>query len=301
MGDSDLDKLIAIDITTGERSEFLSHNAGTGTALIAPRALAVSADASRAYVADDGSNVAERLFEIDLTTGDRRVIGDINQPFNYVVTGLALDETDRRVFVSFPHLILEVDLETEEVRTMADVDSTILESIRGLLLDPANNRLLIGDPVNDGVFALDLETQTIDVISQEGVKGGGPTFGTVISLTEATAASEIYVAGQSSATVTWVNLDTGDRETLDTDCNLGGSSTFQGLDQVLYNEEARELLIRGDRIYSLDLNTDECVTLPNTVFLLQIQNASVNQMLAVSFGALMQIDRETGEVVFVSK
>src|SRR3546814_9316126 len=82
--------------------------------------------ATRAYVGDDGDNAPARLFEIDLSTGDRRVIGDISQPFNTFVTGLALDEAGHRVFVSFPDVILEVDLETrsEERRVGKECVST---------------------------------------------------------------------------------------------------------------------------------------------------------------------------------
>lgn len=301
VGDSDLDKLIAVDITTGERTEFLSQNAGVGTTLVAPRAFAISADASRAYVADDGGNVAERLFEIDLATGDRRQIGDIAQPFNVIATGLALDETGRRVFVSFDNRVLEVDLDTEAVSTVADVDSSVLDSISSIMLDPGANRLLIADPTNDGVFALDLDTLTIDVVSQEGVQGIGPAIGTIVSMTGAQAAAEIYAAGQSSGNITRVNLETGDRETLSTNCNVGASGIFQGLEQVLYNEAASELLVLSDRLFSIDLATDACVTLPGSVFSLEIQNVSANQLFAVTFRTLMQIDRETGEIAIISK
>ena len=148
VGDESLDTLIAIDVSTGERSQFVSRRVGAGNPLVVPRKFAISADASRAYVADDGGNVAERLFEIDLTTGDRRVIGDISQPFNYLASGLALDEAGRRVFVSFRHRILEIGLDTEEVSEVANIDSTVLEYINGLLFDPDTNRLLISDSSN---------------------------------------------------------------------------------------------------------------------------------------------------------
>src|SRR5690606_32383536 len=128
---------------------FLARSVGTGTSLIAPRRFALSADATLAYVADDGGNAPARLLEIDMSTGDRRVIGDINQPFNYLISGLALDEAGGRVFVSFHHLILEVDLETEGVQTVADIDSTDRESVSELVLDIDNNRLLVGDANRD--------------------------------------------------------------------------------------------------------------------------------------------------------
>jgi hypothetical protein len=98
-----------------------------------------------------------------------------------------------------------------------------------------------------------------------------------------------------------VNLETGDRETVSTNRNVGAASVSQGPEQVLYNEAANELLVLSDRLFSIELATDACVTLPGSPFSLEIQNASANQQLAVTFRTLMQIDRETAEIVVISK
>ena len=245
--------------------------------------------------------MAERLFEIDLTTGDRRVIGDINQPFNYLARGLALDEAGRRVFVSFRHRILEVDLDTEEVSEVAHVDSSVLEDIGGLLFDASNNRLLTGDAINDGIYAVSLDSGAVEVVSRDGDKGGGSTFGTLVSITESESGTDIYAAGQASGTLFRVNLETGDRQALSTNCDLGESPNFQGLMQIRYNAAANELLILGDALYSFNPDTGQCDTLPRSTLLLEVQPASAQQLLAVTFGTLLQYDRDTGEVVVVSK
>jgi DNA-binding beta-propeller fold protein YncE len=301
IGDSDLDALIAVNISTGERSEFLSRRVGAGVPLIVPRAFALSADATRAYVADDGSNAPARLFEVDLATGDRQLIGDISQSITHFITGFALDEDGGRVFVSAHDIIIEVDLESEAVQTIATTGSTILEAIGALELDIDNDRLLIGDPASDGIFALNLATHAVEVVSQESVQGDGPPFGSVVSLTRVAGTPELYVAGQTSETVMRVDLETGDREELMTGCDLGLSSSFQGLGQVLYNGVLNELIISGDRLYSLNLETGECAELPLREFPLQIQFTAENEMLAVVFGALMQMDRGTGDLVIISK
>jgi len=301
VGDEWLDTLIAIDVATGERSSFIARRIGSGSPLVVPRHFAISADATRAYVADDGGNVAERLFEIDLTTGDRRVIGDINQPFNFIARGLALDETARRVFVAFRHRVLSIDLDSEDVSEVANVDSTVLESINGLLLDPANNQMLISDPGNDGIYSLNLDSGMIQVVSRAGEAGSGDAFGTLVSVTESATPTEIFAAGQASGIAFRVNLDTGDRQPLVTNCDLGQATTFQGLMQIRYNAAANELLILGDSLYSVDPDTNQCDILPRSTLLLEVQPASAEQLLAVTFGALLQYDRETGEVVIVSK
>jgi hypothetical protein len=71
--------------------------------------------------------------------------------------------------------------------------------------------------------------------------------------------------------------------------------------QIRYNEAANELLILDNVLYSLDLATDQCSRLPQSNMILEVQPASAEQLLAVTFGALWQYDRETGEVVVVSK
>ena len=196
---------------------------------------------------------------------------------------------------------MEIDLDTEEVSEVANIDSTVLEYVNGLLFDPDTNRLLISDSSNDGIFSLSLESDTIEVVSRDGEKGSGATFGTLVSLTGSGTATDIFAAGQASGTIFQVNLETGDRQALAPTCDLGESTSFQGLMQIRYNAAANELLILGDTLYSLDLDTDQCDRLPASTLLLEVQPASAEQLLAVTFGALLQYDRETGEVVVVSK
>ena len=301
VGDEGLDMLIAIDVDTGERTELLSRRIGSGVPLIAPRSFAIDAAGETAYVADDGGNASSRLFAIDLATGDRTLVGDINAAISGFATGLALDEAGGRVFVSSQTAIVAVDLETGQLGTIADVDSSELESIRGLALDAGNGRLLVGDPANDAVFTVDAETHAVEVFSQEGVRGAGPAFGAAISLALDAVGGTLYVAGQLSETVTSVDLASGDREALATSCDLGLSSTFQTLDEVYYSEVGNELLIRGDGLYSVDLGTEECDALPLKVGPFQLATTPSNELLAVAFRVLMQLDRETGAVVVLSR
>lgn len=122
-------------------------------------------------------------------------------------------------------------------------------------------------------------------------------------MTRVAATPDVYVAGQTSETVVRVNLETGDREQLVTSCipSTWTETAFQNLNQVLYNELLDELIISGDNLYTVDLETAACISLPQRVFPLHIQVTPTNQMLAVTFGTLLQLDRTSGEVVIVSK
>ena len=301
VGDSDLEMVIGVDLASGERSKLLSRDVGEGMPLLVPQHFALSSDGERAYVADDGGNVPARLFEVDLTGGDRRVIGDIDPYITSAVTGIVLDEEAERVFVSGHDVVLEVDLQSEAVQAIATVDTTVLESVQGLLLDRPNQRLLVGDFTNDGIFALELASHAVNVVSRPGQRGAGPAFGGIVSLTRVGETTEAYAAAQTSGLVTHVDLETGDRQTLVTTCDLQDPPAFDNLAQVLYNEARHELIVSDDRLYAIDLATAGCQRLPRRVLPLEVQVTPANQMLAVSFRTLMQLDRETGEVVIVSR
>lgn len=299
VGDDELDMVIAIDLTSGDRSPLVARNIGEGTPLISPRAFALTADGQRAYVADDGSNAPARLFEIDLATGDRTTVGDIGTATQYV-KGLALDETSGRVFVAGQDVIIAVDLQTGTFETIVDPESTDLQAISDLLLDAPNGRLLIADSVADGIFALDLESKDLEVISQEGVRGIGPAFEGAISMTRVGTSNELYVGGHNNdaGLVTRVNLETGDREALTHNCE---TSAFPVLTQVHYGEARNELIVLSDLLLTIDLESGQCTQLPQRTFVTQLRTTAQDQMLAVTSRAMLQVDRETGEVVIISK
>src|SRR5690606_1911474 len=100
VGDSDLESVIAVDLVTGERTLALSSGIGEGPKMIAPRSVSMNSSFTYAYVIDDGLNVSEKVFEIDLATGDRRSIGDINSAFNQDVSGISYNEETGTVYAA---------------------------------------------------------------------------------------------------------------------------------------------------------------------------------------------------------
>ena len=127
---------------------------------------------------------------------------------------------------------------------------------------------------------------------------GGPDHVLTVRAIDAFGTSnELYVGSQNEERITRVDLETGNREELVLDC----PNTFGTLIQVLYNEGRNELLINGDRLLSVDLDTVQCTQVPRRVFTLHIQVTPEDQLFGTEFRALMQIDRETGEAVILSK
>ncbi len=302
VGDEDLDALIAVDVTTGERSVLLNRSVGEGIALIAPRRIVLSEDETRAWVLDDGGNVTERLFEIDLATGDRRTIGDLAQPFNVFASGLAIDETAGLAYVAFVGSVQEVDLETGNARMLLDAGSSPLENINDLLLDATNDRLLIADAVGGGIYALDPGTGVVDVVSKAGVAGDGPGFGAPVSLDWAPGEATVFAGDPSVGAIFRVDLETGNRERIDEDCENDGPFPDQGLRQALYDDRSDELLAFGDFLFSIDVESGACRRVSDRpASMLRLVEGPGNQFLALDFRAILQYNRQTGESVIFSK
>jgi hypothetical protein len=301
VGDSDIGVLIAVDLATGQRSELLSRKIGAGPPLITPRRLALTAAGTSAYVVDDGSNAPERLFEIDLTSGDKRLVGQINKDgINGSITGLALDEEGGYLYLTryAGDVLLRVDLATEVVDEIWLGGDGLIEQTEDLLFDATNQRLLVADSGTDAIVAVDVATFQKQLISRAGERGEGEAFTTLASLTMAAHGTSLYAADQATDQILRVDLETGDREVLETTCPLGSNET---LSQVLYDASTDELLILSDGIFAFDLETSVCTQISPALSTLDIRLTADGKILSAGFNAVTQIDRQSGGVVIVSK
>src|SRR5690606_32923983 len=106
-----------------------------------PSGLTFNAAGDTAYVVDGGGNGSEKLFELDLATGDRRVIGQIHDPgVNRSLKGVVLDEEAGVVYVARYDggTVLRVELDTENVTPITSQGDGLLEGINDMVLDRAN-------------------------------------------------------------------------------------------------------------------------------------------------------------------
>lgn len=301
VSDSALEMLIAIDLATGERSDFRSRRIGAGVSLVAPRELEITADGRKAYIFDDGGNASERLFEVDLGTGDRVEVGDVNRTNNEIAHGIALDEAGRRVFVAFRDSILEVDLDTSTVRTVADVRFSALESISDILFDPDTGRLFAIDVPTGAVYLVDLPSGFAGVVSQAGVKGSGPEFEALVTSDWTETGEAIFVGDQASGIIYRVDLETGDRQQIPNACRDENSNYQEDLMEIRYNPAGNELLIIEDSTYALDLDTNQCSVMSRSGGFLSVLPRSNGQIFVTVFGALGQYDPVSGELVTISR
>jgi DNA-binding beta-propeller fold protein YncE len=304
VGDTDLDALIAIDATTGERSDFVSRRIGTGPPVIAPRRIAITADQTTAYLADDGGNAAERLFAVDLITGDRQQIGNIGEAANFAINGLALDEEGGLAFVSRHSSIMEVNLETGHTRVVAAPASlmpgSLFESIATLAYDAEENRLLAGDTGINAIVAIDLNLNDAQsIFSQHEERGDGDPFATITSISLDEENRVAYVGNQLNDTILRVDLESGDREVFPTGCLIPPGDEL--LNQVLFDAAHDRLLIVADGLFMRDLGTGSCVQVPHSVDVLSVAVTADNRLLGTMLGSLVQIDGPSGDVVIISR
>jgi len=164
---SDSVKIIAADLTTGNRS-IISDNSGsfgTGPNFQQIRGVAVDAANSRLLVADELLNA---VLAVDPVTGDRTLFSDINNGTGTNFGNLrdvVIDTPNNRALVSDVALdaIFAVDL------TTGPGDRTIISQFSTstgtgpdfgdpthLALDPASQRLLVAAYENLAIFAVDL-------------------------------------------------------------------------------------------------------------------------------------------------
>jgi hypothetical protein len=225
-------------------------------------------------------------------------------------TGLAIDEENRLAYVSFYDSILQVHIDSEAVVLIAGpaIPGNRFQVISDLVLDAANQRLLVADAVLEAIVAVDLGSLQQTIVSQAVAAGEGPAFKNINSLALVTSSSSLYVSNQAAENIMRVDIATGDRQVVLQECLDASSMNVLGiretLQQVHCNENGEELLILGDNLLSLDLETLDCdVEIPQlgNRGILRVQVTPQNQVLALTLGSLVQLDRNSAEMVIISR
>ncbi|MCC5888085.1 MAG: hypothetical protein JJT88_16750 [Gammaproteobacteria bacterium] len=305
VADDGLEAIIAIDLDTGDRSELLARTLGEGPRLIDPRQMVFGAEVGRFYVADWGGNAAERLIDVDVMTGERRVAATFEQD----LVGLALDEASAIAYVAYRDRVFAVDLNTDAVTTVAQAaigSGAAIGVLEDLLFDPAGNRLLMADSQQEAILALDPGTGVRSVLSQAGQRGEGPAFENINSLSFGPDPDMVFVTNQLGENVMRVDLASGDREIVPLDCADTGPirpEQDEGLQQVVYHPDSDRLLVLGNSLVEVHPETGACRLLPQSFISqpLRLLVIPTGQVFAAARRAVTLLDLESGEFVIVSK
>ncbi len=104
-------KLVSFDTNTGAREELSGPTRGTGPAFGSPHGVTVHFASRRAFVTDVGRKA---IFEVDLLSGDRRIVADGVGPDLVFPVSVRVDQAAGRLWVSDPaaRSLVSVDLGT---------------------------------------------------------------------------------------------------------------------------------------------------------------------------------------------
>lgn len=305
VADDGLQAIIAVDLDSGERSELLARTLGEGPRLINPQKMVFGADIGRFYVADWGGNAAERLVDVDVVTGARRVVAFFEED----LVGLALDEAAAIAYVAYRDRVFAVDLKTDAVTTVAQAaigSGAPIGVLEDLLFDAAGDRLLMADSQQAAILALDPGTGVRSVLSQAGERGEAPAFGGLGSLSFGPDPDTVLVTNVLTETLMRVDLGSGDRTIIPFDCSDTGPirpEQDEGLQQVIYHPDTDRLLLLGNSLAEVHPETGACRLLPQSFIAqpLRLMVTPGGRLFAIARNAVTLMDLASGEVVIVSK
>jgi DNA-binding beta-propeller fold protein YncE len=308
VGDGQLNMVVGISLANGKRTEVVSRRLGTGTSMASGWELYVTEDQTTAYVADDGALAAEKLFRIDLATGDRHVIGNILGMDGLISRGLTVDEENNKAYVAFSQRILEADLASEQFREIAGPQigfGPTLGYIFDLVLDRAHDRLLIADIDANAIYAMDLRTRVREVFSQYGSQGDGEAFSGIVSMIHDAENNRLFVANRGSSSIMMVDLDSGDREVILESCldedGRDVLGNFNSLEYIGYGDGRLVIIDSGIKVF--DLNSGECslVSYQNSRYIKDLSHLDGDLYFAVTERGLGVFDSKTNELVYISE
>lgn len=293
--------LLEIDLDSGKPRMLLQLSLGSGPGLSGPSLLALTPDLSEIFVADQRRH--QRLIQITLPSGDRRLLGTYPEQFSEDARGLALDSVRRRLYFANTARILAVDADSGAATTLAARDSAVgsgfpFGNVQGMLLDADGSRLIYVDVVHDALVALDPISTVRSVVSRSGERGAGPPLDNPVGIVFDAIRNVFFVTNQRSGNLMRIDPETGDRTIVLSNCPdpIGPDETLGGL--TLHTSEDA-LRIYGDRRFRFDLESGGCEIVDESGP--QWIESESGQIFAVGVDGIGQIDRESGEFVLISR
>ena len=304
IGDSDLDSLISIGLDSNERSLVLTTGIGEGPKMISPRAVVTNSALTKAYIFDDGGNAASKVVEVDLGSGNRKVIGAVSNVSVHDFSGMGFDEGSGMLYVGSVSSIYKLDVNsdtTDNLSLRREGVGAVIERMSAIALDVDNSRILAYDSLQKGVFAIDLETLNRTLISKLDQKGSGDDFGgnMISSMVLDAETEKLYLGSQLNGTIQSVDLNTGDRKILPVSCEKFGEN--ESLMKISFDPQGTHILVWDDHLRIIDRSDNECHIVDHWPGHIGGASISEQRLLTLEFGALSLFDLQSGEQVILSK
>ncbi len=309
ISDDGVKEVVLVDVAEGTRRFLIENNQiGSGKKIRVPRAMVLNSEESYMYVLDDAGNADGFLLRVDLSTGDRHVIAQMSEQYNYLAKGIALDEENGMLYYAFSEHVFSYDLTAEETTLiMSDVVGTgpILSNVSTLSPLPESNSLLVTNSsyINGGVYKIDLETGArshfVDLDQVEGLDIGG-----IVGANFDEQTQELYLYAQLQGAVYAIHVETlAWRVVVDTclDRFLNDQLVEENGTGMDFHAGQRTLLLGGDTaVLQYNLEAQTCRVLGSSGYL-DMKYLNDGSIIVSDWNALKQLHPETGEEVIISE
>ena len=310
IGDSDIDTIIAINTTTGARSNFISNGIGEGKKITEGRAIALDQENNQLYLLDGGYDNGELVILIDLANGNRTVVSDIDRHIarGDWVRDIILDKQANMLYLSSEDAIIRVNLQTEQSAILSNANTgtgEVIGFIGNSILDKENNRLMVTDTSSANLIAVDLTTGNRSIIAELSNIAQGRDLG--VFYVEYDKIEQIaFILSRELGEFYQVNLNTMEQSLLLDQCvdtaqknHLFGSSSNHI--QLHLNTQTRQLLMTSDSFLKFDIDQGICTASSSRLTSFDAVLTDRNQIIATGNNRIVQQDFESGEKVIISK
>jgi DNA-binding beta-propeller fold protein YncE len=250
-------ELLAVDLATGDLTEFSGRTRGSGPVVFT---VGITLDTENQRVLAGGEGDA--LLAVNLLTGNRIVVSDETTgdgPRLNGIDGIVVDpRRDRAAIVatstSSVGLAYLVDLDTGDRTYVGDAPGGTSRP-EDLVIDASHDRALGVDSFGEQIFALDLDTLDAWVISGP-ERGAGPKLQLPRSLDVDEDRGLAWVVDSSWDALLLVDLATGDRQVI--------SGEHRGMGPHLVRPTGIRLDLPGNRAWVVDEGLDAVLSIDLT-------------------------------------
>ena len=237
--------VIAVDLTSGARSEISGGSNGSGPGFDEPRVITLDSARNRALVGDEG---AQAVFAVDLDSGERTVFSAAGTGSGRSWTffyGMDLDAAnDRALVAALTRIdsIIGVDLNSGD-RTLLTEELYPGAIVGDIVADIANNQVFMTDTLRQVVAAVNLDGVSPATPISSSFRGAGPRLGVPAGVLLDNANSRLLVTDSALAVLFDVDLASGDRSILSDAANGSGPDFGRPVGIVADEANGRVLVI----------------------------------------------------------
>lgn len=256
IGDDTFNLIYTVALDTGIRSAPFQFGLGSGDPLAYPLYLERLND--KLIALDNQAYAPDKLFSIDLETGDRETLTQVNSNNQYKVTGLEISDAGL-IYFGTGNDIFSYDPATQSTAQLLGSGiglGSIFSDIRAFRLDEGNNRLLVADYDKRHIFEIDLSTLYRSVVHTYDALGVNQ-----ISDFEVTD-DGLYTIDGVLGELSLIDTSTYNKSVLLSECFTIGSSQnrlFTYEQTLTIRNDNQEILIgSGNSILRYNINDNFC-------------------------------------------